>query len=75
MGDRRGAYRILVERPEGRRLVGRPRRRWEDITMDLNEVGREIWTGLNWFRVGQVADSCKRGNERLGSIERGELLG
>jgi hypothetical protein len=50
MGDRKGAYRILVGRPEGRRLVGRPRRRWEDITMDLNEVGRKAWTGLNWLR-------------------------
>jgi len=56
MGDRRGSYRILVGRPEGRRPVGRPRCRWEDITMDLNEVGRGgAWTGLNWHRVGLVA--------------------
>ena len=47
MGDRRGAYRILVGRSEGRRLVGRPRRRWEDITMDLNEVGRGGGHGLD----------------------------
>jgi hypothetical protein len=40
MGDKRGAYRILVGRPEGRRPLGRPRRRWEDhINMDLPEVG------------------------------------
>jgi hypothetical protein len=40
MGERRGAYRILVMRPEGRRSIGRPRRRWEDnIKMDLQEVG------------------------------------
>jgi hypothetical protein len=40
MGEKRGAYRILVGRPEGRRSLGRPRRRWEDnITMDLEEVG------------------------------------
>jgi len=74
MRDSRAAYRILVGRPEGRRLVGRPRRRWEDITMDLNEVGRGAWTGLNWLRVGQVANSCKRRNEHSGSRERGELL-
>jgi hypothetical protein len=75
MGGRRKAYRILVGRPEGRRLVGRPRRRWEDITVDLNEVGSGgAWTGLNWLRVGQVANSCKRGNEHSGSIERGKLL-
>jgi hypothetical protein len=40
MGEGRGAYRILVGRPEGRRPLGRPRRRWEDIIkMDLQEVG------------------------------------
>jgi hypothetical protein len=39
MGEKRGAYRILVGRPEGRRPLGRPRRRWEDnIKMDLQEV-------------------------------------
>jgi hypothetical protein len=40
MGKKRGAYRILVGRPEGRRPLGRPRHRWEDnIKMDLQEVG------------------------------------
>jgi hypothetical protein len=40
MGDKRGADRILVGRPEGRSPLGRPRRRWEDnIKMDLKEVG------------------------------------
>jgi hypothetical protein len=40
MGEGRVAYRILVGRPEGRRSLGRPRRRWEDnIKMDLQEVG------------------------------------
>jgi hypothetical protein len=40
MGERRGAYRVLVGKPEGKRLLGRSRRRWEDnITMDLQEVG------------------------------------
>jgi hypothetical protein len=40
MGETRGANRILVGRPEGRRPLGRPRRRWEDnIKMDLQEVG------------------------------------
>jgi hypothetical protein len=41
MGEGRGAYRILVGRPEGKRPLGRPWRRWEDnIKMDLQEVGR-----------------------------------
>jgi hypothetical protein len=39
MGERRGAYRSLVEKPEGRRPLGKPRRRWEDnIKIDLREV-------------------------------------
>jgi hypothetical protein len=40
IGENRGAYRLLVRRPEGRRPLGRPRRRWEDNSkMDLEEVG------------------------------------
>jgi hypothetical protein len=50
MGENRGAYRIFVGRPEGRRPVGRPRRRWEDnIKMYLQEVG---W-GMNWIELAQ----------------------
>jgi hypothetical protein len=53
MGEGRGAYRILVGRPEGRRPLGRPRRRCEDkIKMDLQEVGWGAWTGLIWLRIG-----------------------
>ena len=40
MGERRGVYRVLVGKPEGKRTPGRPRSRWEDnIKMDLQEVG------------------------------------
>jgi hypothetical protein len=53
MGEGRGAYRILVGRPEGRRPLGRPRHRWEDnIKMDLQEVG---W-GMDWIDKAQVRD-------------------
>jgi hypothetical protein len=53
MGEGRVAYRILVGRPEGRRPLGRPRRRWKDnIKMDLQEVGWGAWTGLIWLRIG-----------------------
>jgi hypothetical protein len=53
MGVRRGAYRILVGRPEGRRPLGRPRRRWEDnIKMYLQKLGWGAWTGLIWLRMG-----------------------
>jgi hypothetical protein len=52
MGEGRGAYRILVGRPEGRRPLGRLRRIWEDnIKMDLQEVGWGAWTGLIWLRI------------------------
>jgi hypothetical protein len=51
MGEGRGAYRILVGRPEGRRPLGRPRRRWEDsIKMDLQEVG---WGAMDWIDMAQ----------------------
>jgi hypothetical protein len=44
MGDRRGAYRALMRKPEGRRPLGRPRHRWEDnIKMDLEEVEWEAY--------------------------------
>ena len=40
IGERRGVYRVLVRKPEGKILLGRPRRRWEDnIKMDLQEMG------------------------------------
>jgi hypothetical protein len=53
MGEKRGAYRILVGRPEGRRPFERPRRRWEDnIKMDLQDVG---W-GMNWIELAQDRD-------------------
>ena len=51
MGEE-GVYRVLVGKPEGKRPLGRPRRRWVDnIRMDLQEVGC-MWTGLGWPRIG-----------------------
>jgi hypothetical protein len=53
MGEVRGAYNILVGRPEGRRSLGRPRCRWEDnIKMDLREMGLGMWIGFIWLRIG-----------------------
>jgi hypothetical protein len=53
MGERRGAYRALVRKPEGRRPLGRPRRRLKDnIKMDLREVGWGAWTGSTRLRIG-----------------------
>jgi hypothetical protein len=51
MGEGRGVYRVLVGRPEGKRPLGRPRRRWEDNTkVDLRQIGI-YWA--NWISLGQ----------------------
>jgi hypothetical protein len=52
MGEERGAYRVLVGKPEGKSPLGRPRRRWVDnIRMDLQEVG--LWVcGQDWAGPG-----------------------
>ena len=53
MGEGRGVHRVLVVKPEGKRPLGRPRRRWEDnIKMDLQEVGGCCGAGWSWRRIG-----------------------
>jgi hypothetical protein len=55
MGEERGVHRVLVGKPEGKRQMGKPRRRWEDnIKMDLQEVGgdRGDWMELAQDRYG-----------------------
>ena len=54
MGDRRGVYRVLVGKPEGKRSLGRPKRGWEDnIKMDLQEVGCGV---MGWIDLAQDMD-------------------
>jgi len=54
MGERRGIYRVLVGKPEGKRPLGRPRHRWEDnIEMYLQEVG---CGGMDWIKLAQDRD-------------------
>jgi len=60
-------YRILVRKPEGRRPLGRPSRRWvENIRMDLQEVG---FGYMDWIVL-----ACECGNEPSGSLKCGEFL-
>jgi hypothetical protein len=53
MGERRGLYGVLVGKTEGKRPLGRPRRRWEDnIKWIFRKWDVEAWTGSSWFRIG-----------------------
>jgi hypothetical protein len=55
IGEKRNAYRILVGKPEGKKPLGRPRRRWVDsIKIDLREIGWDgmVWTGSIRLRIG-----------------------
>ena len=69
-------YRVLVGKPEGKRSLGKPRRRWEgNIKIDHQEVGCE---GMDWIELAQdteqVEGSCECGNEPSSSIKCGEFL-
>jgi hypothetical protein len=56
MGEKINAYRLLLRKPEGKRPLGRPRRRWVDnIKIDLLDIG---WDGVDW--IGLVQDRNKR---------------
>jgi hypothetical protein len=53
LGEERGVHKVLVEKPEGKKHLGSPRRRWEDnIKMDLQEVGGSCGAGWSWLRIG-----------------------
>ena len=53
-GEKRGVYRVLVGKTEGKGTLGRPRRRWEDnIKIDLQEVDLGVWTGSSRLRIGR----------------------
>jgi hypothetical protein len=61
-----------MEKPNGKRPLGRPRHRWENnMKMDLQEVG---WRGLDWIYVEQLVGSCNHSNEPSGSINMGNYL-
>jgi hypothetical protein len=57
MGEKRNAYTILVGKPEGKRPLRRPRRRWVDnIKMDLSDIG---WDGVDWMDMAQDGDQWR----------------
>ena len=56
MGGVRGVYRVWVGKPEGRRPLGRPRRRWEDNMMDIREVRCGC---VNWMELAQDRDKWR----------------
>jgi hypothetical protein len=57
MGEGRNVYRVLVGKPEGKRPLGRRRRRWEDgIKMDLREIG---WGDVEWIHLAQDRESWR----------------
>jgi hypothetical protein len=52
-GERIGAYRVLVGKPEGKKPLGRPRHRWEDnINMIFRKLDGEAWPGSSWLGIG-----------------------
>jgi hypothetical protein len=54
MGEERNVYRVLMVKPEGKRLLGRPRRRWEDgMIVDFGEIG---WGNVEWIQLAQDRD-------------------
>jgi hypothetical protein len=56
-GEKRNACRILVERPERKRSLGRPRHSWVDnVKMNLREIG---WGGMDWIDLAQDGDQCR----------------
>jgi hypothetical protein len=73
IGEKRGAYRVLVGKLEGRRNLGRSRRRREDFKMDLQETGWMTWT-VYGSGYGQMEGSYDHGNEHSVSIKRGKIL-
>jgi hypothetical protein len=65
MGEKRNAYRILVGKPEGKRPLGRPRRRWVDNIKMVLRLDEMVWIELIWLRIG----TSEQGNELSGSIK------
>ena len=75
IGERRGVYRVLVGKPEGRRTLGRLRYRWEE---NIKLIFEKWNGGTNWIELAQGRERwrglCECGNESSGSVKCGEFL-
>jgi hypothetical protein len=66
MGEKRNAYRLLVGKPEGKRPLGRPRRRWVDnIRLDLGEVG---WGDVDWIGLDEDRNRWRAGVNSVSNL-------
>jgi hypothetical protein len=75
MGEEREVYKVLVRKPEGKRLLGRPRRRWKDgIRMDLRGLAWECGLDSTVSGQGPVAGCCECGDEPLVLAPRSWLV-
>ena len=71
-GERRGVYRVLAGKPEGKRPLERPRHRWEDnIKMDLQKVG---CGGMGWIELAQDRDRWQAVVTAVMNLKCGEFL-
>jgi hypothetical protein len=74
VGELRNIYEVFVRKRNGKRSLGRPRRKWKDnIRLDLREVGWLAGRGLDASGSG-AAESCEYGNEPSGSMKCGKFL-
>jgi len=73
MGEIRNAYKIFVGKPDGKRTLGKPRRRWENnIRMNLMETR---WEGVDWMHLGQDREQWRAVlNTVMNLLVRGEFL-
>jgi hypothetical protein len=67
MVERTDVYLVLVGKPEGKRTLGRPGIEWEDnIKMNLKDVGKKVWNGSIWLRIGTVGGHLRMRQRTFG---------
>jgi len=69
MEEMRNLLKMLVGKSERKRPLGRPRRRWDDIRMDLSKCVERVWAGFMWLSIGTSGGSFEQYNEPSTSIK------